>query len=167
MRVVYVSTVASGGTVAHLRTLVPSIAALGIDVCVVCASPDVAASFRDGGIDARVMPLRHKLDIAGTLRFWPVIRDADIVHTNDRRAGFLVRPLARARGAAVVHTLHGLPEEIAARVGATHPSLPLGVSPARAAWQQYGYLRIEALLAKLGAVVTPSQAMAAFLRRSG
>lgn len=167
MRVVYVSTVRGGGTLAHLLTLAPSIAGLGVDVRVVCASTDAAAAFRRAGVDAHVVAVRHKLDCAGLARLWPAMRHADIVHTNDRRAGLLARPAGRARGAGVVHTLHGLPEEIAARVGRPDAPLPPGVSRARASWQQHGYLRLEAALARLGAVVTPSQAMAGSLRNAG
>lgn len=167
MRVVYVSTVLGGGTLAHLRTLVPSIAALGVDVCVLCPSAEVASSFQRSGVDSRVMPLRHKFDLAGALQMSPSLRHADIVHTNDRRAGLLARPLARALGARSIHTLHGVPEEIAARVGRADAPLPPGVSRAGAAWRQHAYLRIEATLARLGLVVTPSHTMASFLRGSG
>src|SRR5207249_9588899 len=91
----------------------------------------------------------------------------DIVHTHDRRAGLLARPAARLRGARVVHTYHGLPEEIAARVGQPDAPSPPGVSALRRAWLEHGYLRIEAVLALCGTVVVPSRAFAGFLVSRG
>jgi glycosyltransferase involved in cell wall biosynthesis len=167
MKVLYVSTVGGGGTLTHLFTLAPTVAALGVDVHVVCATAEAAAVFARAGIPASVVPMRHKLDALGAARLRPMLRAADIVHTHDRRGGWLARPLARVLGARVVHTLHGLPEEIAARVARPAAPLPPGTSALRAAWQQHGYLRLEAALAHLGAVVTPSQAMAAFLCTAG
>jgi glycosyltransferase involved in cell wall biosynthesis len=167
MRVVYVSTVAGGGTLTHLFTLAPTVAALGVEVRVACATDAAAAVFRRAGVDACAVPIRHKLDAVGAARLRPVLRGADIVHTHDRRAGWFARPMARVVGARVVHTLHGLPEEIAARVGRLNAPLPPGVSALRAAWHQHGYLRLETALAHLGAVVTPSHAMAEFLRAAG
>jgi glycosyltransferase involved in cell wall biosynthesis len=89
------------------------------------------------------------------------------VHTHDRRAGLLVRPVARALGAAAVHTYHGLPHEIAGLAG--NPGSPLhpGTSRGRAAWLLRGYLPLEGLLARFGTVVVPSHAVAAFLVEHG
>jgi glycosyltransferase involved in cell wall biosynthesis len=90
-----------------------------------------------------------------------------VVHTHDRRAGLLVRPVARALGSAVVHTYHGLPHEIAGLAG--NPGSPLhpGTSRARAAWLLRGYLPLEGLLARFGTVVVPSHAVAGFLVEHG
>jgi glycosyltransferase involved in cell wall biosynthesis len=143
------------------------VAQAGADVHVVCANEEVAGSFRRRGVEASVAPLRHKLDLAGATRVWPLVRRADVVHTHDRRAGLLARPQGRLRGARAVHTLHGLPEEIAARVGRTSPPVPPGVSRARLAWILHGYLRVEGLLSRLGDVVVPSNAMARYLAEHG
>jgi glycosyltransferase involved in cell wall biosynthesis len=142
---------------------VPWVAREGIDVKVVCADDGVAAFFRGKGIDTSVSPLAHKLDVAGARAFGRLFGDADIVHTHDRRTGLLVRTQARVRGRAVVHTLHGLPEEIAAELGRTAPSLPPGVSRVRTAWLRSEYLRIESALGRLGVVVVPSDAMRGYL----
>jgi glycosyltransferase involved in cell wall biosynthesis len=163
VRVVYVVSVPGAGPVTHLLTLAPAVARHGVDVKVLCAGEDVARSFRDLGVGAVSLPLRHKLDLAGAARLLPRLRDADVVHTHDRRSGLLARPLARLQGARVVHTYHGLPHEIAHRVGRPDAPLPPGVSPARAWWLTHGYLRIEAALARLGTVVVPSRAVAGFL----
>jgi glycosyltransferase involved in cell wall biosynthesis len=141
----------------------------GADVQVVCLTEEVANTFRLAGVDATPMPLRHKGDLAGAARTWPLLAGADVVHTHDRRAGLLVRPAARVRGSLVLHTYHGLPEEIAVRLGrgGGHVPTPPGASRARTAWLLHGYLRIEALLARFGFVVAPSRAMARFLADNG
>jgi len=162
MRVVYVSTIERGGPISHLQGLVPHVAASGVDVHVVCAADDVAESFRQLGVDTTVFPLRHKLDVSGAWKLGPLL-DADVVHTHDRRGGLLVRPQARRRGACAVHTLHGLPEAIAVRVGRTSVARPPGVSRWEEAWFLHGYLRIERLLARFGPVIVPSEALRQFL----
>jgi glycosyltransferase involved in cell wall biosynthesis len=163
MRVVYVSTVPYGGTVSHLLTLAPRAAEEGVDVHVLCFNDEVAEDFRSRGVPATVVPVRHKLDLIGAARLWPHLEDADVVHTHDRRAGLLARPQGRLRGAHVVHTLHGLPEEIATWVGRrTAPPLP-GVSGARLLWLRRGYLPLESFLSSMGTVITPSEALRRFL----
>jgi glycosyltransferase involved in cell wall biosynthesis len=163
MKVLYASSLHHGGPVSHLREVVPWVVREGLDVKVVCADDGVAAFFRENGIDTWVSPLAHKLDVAGARAFGRLLGDADIVHTHDRRTGLLVRTQARVRRLAVVHTLHGLPEEIAAELGRTAPSSPPGVSRLRSAWLRSGYLRIEAALGRLGVVVVPSDAMCRYL----
>lgn len=166
MKVVYASSLERGGPLSHLRDLAPQVAGRGLDVTVLCASEPVAAGFRESGVEAFVIPLRHKLDVAGAARVWRHL-DADVVHTHDRRTGLLVRPQGRARAAKVVHTLHGMPEEIALRVGRNDSPAPPGVSRARLAWLIHGYLRIESLLGRLGTIVVPSEAMRRFLVQRG
>jgi glycosyltransferase involved in cell wall biosynthesis len=166
LKVVYASSLERGGPLSHLRDLAPQVAAQGLDVTVLCASEPVAAGFRESGVEAVVVPLRHKLDVAGAARVWRHL-DADVVHTHDRRTGLLVRPQGRARAAKVVHTLHGMPEEIALRVGRNNRPVPPGVSRARLAWLLHGYLRIESLLGRLGTVVVPSDAIRRFLVEQG
>jgi glycosyltransferase involved in cell wall biosynthesis len=166
LKVVYASSLERGGPLSHLRDLAPHVAGRGVDVTVLCASESVAVGFRELGVEAIAVPLRHKLDLAGAARVWRHL-DADIVHTHDRRTGLLVRPQARARAAKVVHTLHGMPEEIALRVGREDRPVPPGVSRARLTWLLYGYLRIESILGRLGTVVVPSEAMRGFLVQHG
>jgi glycosyltransferase involved in cell wall biosynthesis len=166
MRVVYVSTLPGAGPVTHLRELAPAVAARGHEVLVLCASEQLAGSFRRTGVAAQVAPLAHKLDVRGALSLRPALRTADVVHTHDRRAGLFARLLGRALGAACVHTFHGLPHEIAPLVGRPDAPLP-GVSRRRRAWLLHGNLRIEAALARLGLVVVPSRAVARFLVEHG
>jgi glycosyltransferase involved in cell wall biosynthesis len=167
VRVVYVSSLPKGGPVSHLRVLAPAMARAGADVQVLCLSEDVADTFRASGVAASVAPLRHKADLTGAARTWRLLRDADVVHTHDRRAGLLVRPPARLRGALVVHSYHGLPEEIAGRLGRESVPIPPGVSRARIAWLLHGYSGIESVLVRFGFAVAPSRAMARFLAEHG
>lgn len=151
----------------HVRDLAPAVAARGVDVTVICADEHVAEEFRGLGVGAEVVPLRHKLDIAGAASLPSLLRAADVVHSHDRRAGLFARTAARMVGARAVHTMHGVPDEIFAMVGRTDPPSPPGVSGAHRAWLRFGPLRIEALLSYLGAVVVPSHALARFLADHG
>jgi glycosyltransferase involved in cell wall biosynthesis len=168
LRVVYVSSLPKGGPVAHLRVLAPAVTRAGAEVHVLCLDERVAESFRLLGVDASVVPLRHKADLAGARQARRLAANADVVHTQDRRSGLLVRPLARLGGAGTVHTYHGLPEELGVRLGRDEPVEPVhGGSRLRTAWLLHGYLRAEVLLSRFGAVVVPSQALARFLTERG
>jgi glycosyltransferase involved in cell wall biosynthesis len=163
MRVVYVSTLQRGGPISHLRTLAPRVAAEGVEVRVLCQSEGVQAEFEGVGISARVLPIDSKFDLIRAARLVPELGSADIVHSQDRRAGLFARPLARLRGARPVHTYHGLPEEIAPFLGTGSRGVGRAHSRLRHAWLIHGYLRIEVWLSELGSVITPSAAMRRFL----
>ncbi len=168
MKVVYVSTIERGGPLTHLRQLVPRVAAAGVAVPVVCGNEPVAETFRALGVPVEVVPIAAQARRARRRRrSWPLVDGADVVHTHDRRAGLFGRLAGRLRGSRVLHTLHGMPEEIAARIGRPDAPDPPGVSAARIAWLVQGYLRIEAALTRLGHVVAPSQAMADFMLAHG
>ena len=94
----------------HVRDLAPAVAARGVDVTVICADEHVAEEFRGLGVGAEVVPLRHKLDIAGAASLPSLLRAADVVHSHDRRAGLFARTAARMVGARAVHTMHGVPD---------------------------------------------------------
>lgn len=163
----YVSTLDPGGPVSHLLDLAPQVVAAGADVHVVAATEPVADAFRRAGVAATAIPLASKWDVWGARRLWPALAGADIVHTQDRRAGLFARPLGRLRGARVVHTYHGLPDDIAVQVGRQPAQVGPGPSRLRRLWLFAGYLRIEAALAHLGTVVSPSLALADFLAEAG
>ena len=150
-----------------MRQLAIDVARSGVEVCAICVDQQTVDLLAGAGIHATILPLRHKFDLAGAAAAGPLLRGADLVHTHDRRAGWLVRPQARARGIPVVHTMHGLPEEINHSLGRDELVVAPGVSRARVAWLMHGYLRIEAALALTGAVVCPSHAMARFLVEHG
>jgi glycosyltransferase involved in cell wall biosynthesis len=163
MRILYVSTLDAGGPLVHMQQLAADVAATGAEVRAICADERTASALAASGIEATVVPMRHKLDLRGAAATRGLLRGVDVVHTHDRRAGWLVRPQALARGIPVVHTMHGLPEEINHSLGRDRLIVAPGVGAARVAWLLHGYLRIEALLALAGAVVAPSHAMARFL----
>jgi glycosyltransferase involved in cell wall biosynthesis len=167
VKVVYVTTEPKAGPVGHLRTLLPAVRDAGVEARVVCADEEGAERFRRAGVSAVALPVTSKRDVLGAARIWPHLRGADVVHTHDRRAGLLVRPVARMLGAAAVHTYHGLPHEIAGLAG--NPGSPLhpGTSRARAVWLMRGYLPMEGLLSRFGTVVVPSHAVAGFLVEHG
>jgi glycosyltransferase involved in cell wall biosynthesis len=165
MKVLYVSTLERGGPIAHMRGLIPHVAAHGVDVVVSCQTDRVAELFERLGVRTVVAPIRDKADVPGAIRLWPEASSADVVHSQDRRAGLYARLAGRARGARVAHTFHGLPEEIAPELG--NGAAPNGASTFRRLWLVHGYLRIEASLARLGPVVTPSHAMARYLTARG
>src|SRR3954469_22431005 len=157
MRVVYISTIERGGPLTHLRQLVPRVAAEGVAVSVVCARERVAETFRALDVQVEVVPIADKVDVRGAKALLPLVAEADLVHTHDRRAGLYGRLAGRLRGSRVLHTLHGMPEEIAARIGRPDAPDPPGVSRGRLAWLEHGYLPLEATLTRLGHVVAPSQ----------
>lgn len=166
VRVLYVSTLPDGGPVSHVLNLAPRVAQAGATVRLLCATPEVAAQARRLGIDAVSNPLRSKADVTSAARLWPRLRGADIVHTQDRRALLLCGPAARGLARTrLVHTYHGLPEELAGLPG--RPEARPAGPPLRAAWKLHGHLRLEALLVRLGAVVVPSHALANFLISHG
>ena len=167
MHVVYASTLDAGGPLVQMRELALAMNATGIRVSAICADEPTARLLEDAGIEAAVVRMRDKYDVRGGAAAWPLLRGADIVHTHDRRAGLLVRMQAAARRIPVVHTMHGLPEEINHSLGRGRLIVAPGVGRARVAWLLHGYLRLEAVLARTGAVVAPSQAMADFLARWG
>jgi glycosyltransferase involved in cell wall biosynthesis len=167
-RAVYVSTLDHGGPVTHLLDLAPRVAAEpGLEVRVVCGTDEVAARFRAAGLRADVHRVRSKWDVAAAGRLWRLLAGADVVHTEDRRAGFFARPLGRLRGARVVHTYHGVPEDLAVRVGRDDPASRAPLPLRRQVWLRGVYFPLEALLARLGPVVVPSHAMATFLVSAG
>jgi glycosyltransferase involved in cell wall biosynthesis len=167
LRVVYVSTLPRGGPVSHLYDLVPAVAELGIDARVVCGDHSVASEFQRLGVQTTVAPIESKLDVLGSGRLWSALKGADVVHTHDRRAGLFGRTYGRALGARVVHTLHGIPEEVFVQVGRDGAPKPPGVSELRLRWLLHGVIRIEASLSYLGAVIVPSRALADFAIRHG
>jgi glycosyltransferase involved in cell wall biosynthesis len=163
MRVVYVSTLARGGPVSHLLDLAPAVTAAGAEVRVVCGDEAVVERFRRLGLEARAAPIATKLDLRGAASVWPLVDDADVVHTHDRRAGLFGRLAGRMQGARVVHTLHGVPEELVPKLARTDAPPLSGTSEARKLWVEEVILRAERLLTHLGALVSPSEAMARLL----
>ena len=167
MKVVYASSIPSGGPVSHLLDLAPSVAGLGIEVKVICCDDSLVRTFAELGVEAVSIPLRHKLDFRRAASIWSQLDGADIVHSHDRRTGLLVRPQARMRRRVAVHTFHGVPGDFWVAAESKQELPPPGTSRAERAWFRYGVLRMEASLSHLGAVVVPSHALARFLVANG
>jgi glycosyltransferase involved in cell wall biosynthesis len=150
MRVGLVSTLDAGGPVEHTLTLASALASLGADVRVACATRALAARAEAAGAAAVVAPVRHALDVGGARRVRRALAGVDVAHAQDRRAGLWVRALPPA-GAAVVYTVHGLPE----------PYLPPPAGPARPGLRALlAYRGLDALLARRAdAIVTVSRAV--------
>jgi glycosyltransferase involved in cell wall biosynthesis len=170
MKVVYASSIPSGGPITHLLDLVPRVAGLDIEVSVVCADASVARRFFERGIHADCLPLRNALDLRGAGAVWPVLAGADVVHTHDRRTGLLVRPAARLKGIGTVNTVHGVPESISVpseEWNAGHASDGAGGHRLDHALSARARILAEALLSRLGTTVVPSHALARFLVSNG
>jgi glycosyltransferase involved in cell wall biosynthesis len=152
VKVALVTSLERGGPVEHAITLAGGLADRGIDVRAVCADETLARRFTAAGADAIVLALRGPWDLPRALSVRRQVRDADVVHAQDRRAGLWTRALPRPRGAALVYTVHGLPD----------PYLPAPAGPPRPGLRALlAYRGLDALLARRAdAVVTPSHAMA-------
>ncbi|HEY7694384.1 MAG TPA: glycosyltransferase family 4 protein [Gaiellaceae bacterium] len=164
MKVVYASSLEVGGPLTHLLDLAPAVARQGVDVTVLCASDRLAEAFRSRGVAAASVPLQSRADVPGVLRVRPYLRDADLVHTHDRRTSFLVRPTAGLGGATVVHTLHGLPRGLTSSLVPADRELPEADDAGLA---DRARLRAEALLSRIGVTVVPSRALARYLATHG
>ena len=165
MRIAYAISIERGGPLWHLIDLATHMAGLGEDVVVVCGGPRSAALCEAAGLSVEVLPLTSKWDVPGAARLPRALRGADVVHTHDRRTGLFGRLAARAVGAAVVHTYHGLPEDIASLT--QQPGADAGLAPLRRLWLSRGYFPIEAALARMGMVIAPSRALARYLIAAG
>jgi glycosyltransferase involved in cell wall biosynthesis len=150
VKVALVTSIPYGGPVEHAVLLARDLVRLGVAVSAVAADPAVAARFAAGGARAAVLPLRSPGDWAGAVRVHRFVRDADVVHSHDRRSGLWVR-LGPSHGALRVHTLHGLPE----------PYLD-EVRPGLKARLAYGGLE-RALAARADVLIAPSHAAARLL----
>lgn len=155
MRVGLVSSLERGGPVEHSLVLARGLVERGAEVVATCASEQVAARFGAVGARALVIPLRHQLDGAGGVRVRRALRGVDVVHAQDRRAGLWTRALPRPRGAALVYTIHGLPD----------PYLPPPAGVEHPGWRAVlAYQGVDAALGRRAdALITPSRAMASVL----
>jgi glycosyltransferase involved in cell wall biosynthesis len=150
MKVGLVSSLERGGPVEHTVTLAGGLAARGVEVRAVCATPAIAARLEAAGARATVAPLRHQLDLAGARRMRRALAGVDVVHAQDRRAGLWTRLLPPAH-AVVVFTVHGLPEPyLPPPAGAERPGLRARLA----------YRVVDARLARRAdAVITVSHAV--------
>ena len=120
--VLHVLEALEGGTLRHVRELLPELAARGYRVAL-AASPrrnpalarDIARAFAACGIAFHELPMRRAIsplsDLLNAVRLSRLIQTLrpDIIHTHSSKAGFLGRLAAAARGVPVVHTPHAFP----------------------------------------------------------
>jgi len=152
VRVTLVSTLDRGGPPEHARLLARQLVRGGAQVRAVVTSVTMAERFAAAGADPVVATGRTAWLRAG--------RDADVVHSHDRRSAVwtLTGP-RRASGPVRVHTLHGLADAF----------LPLPDRPtAPSRRDRLAYQVVEpGLLRRADAVVVPSQATADLAVRLG
>ncbi len=154
MRVALVTSLLEGGPLEHTLVLSRALARANLDVRVVCASRELAERFRGPGVAAAAIPLRHQLDAVNAVRIRRLLSGSDVVHAQDRRAALWTRALP-PRGAAVVQTVHGLPDPyLPPPAGRERPGLLATLA----------YRGVDAKLAwRAAAVITPSRAVAGVL----
>lgn len=161
MRVVQVTTQSSGGPVDHAADVAVTLATRGHESHVVGPwTPRTPAAAR-AGVEWHVHDVADKRDVTGALA---VVRrlhrlQPDIMHLQDRRAGWLGRLLAPfLRGTGCVYTLHGLPDGLADRLPGNVRAAP---HRRRDSWY---YLHGERWVSRWGRAetVVPSAAVAGF-----
>jgi glycosyltransferase involved in cell wall biosynthesis len=162
MRVTFVCTQDRGGPVDLTVALARELAGRpgGPEVAVV-GPPPVTSAGELGGL-LRPVEVRSKTDLRGgrDLRRALEAIGPDLVHAQDRRAALASATLARG-SAPVLATYHGVPDGAAGSWVREGPLAGRPPAPGAAA-----VLVADALVARLtAATVTPSQAMAGFLRR--
>lgn len=162
MRIAQLLTQARGGPVDHAVDLAVELARLGHDSHVVGPSGAYAARLAGTGVSVHHADIRSKHDVVGTRAVAGVLRRIapDVVHLQDRRAGFAGRALGTLTGQPTVYTLHGVPDPLVGRVPG---NLPL----ARETWRDRAAdLAAERLLARAprSRVVVPCEALADYAR---
>jgi len=153
VKVVLVTSLERGGPVEQALVLGRALAAGGVEVTAVCATPELARRFAGAGCESVLVPLRHQLDVGAARRIARLARGADVIHGHDRRSGLWTRIGRRPRpGGLRIYTVHGVPEEY-------HPP-PIG--PERpGAKATLLYRGLEAKLSwRADATIVPSQAIA-------
>lgn len=158
MRVVQVLTQTSGGPVDHALDVARVLAARGHDSHVVGPANGRAAALAAHGVTWHVASMDHKRDVPGAADLVGRLRRLrpDVVHGQDRRAGWVVRGVAPLRRARCVYTLHGVPDGLSDLVAGNALAAP------RRRRDRLLYLHGERLVTRWsgGVVVVPSQAVA-------
>lgn len=165
MRVVQVLTLDAGGPVDHAVDVARGLASRGHDSHVLGPRTLRTDTARAAGVTWHELPVTSKVDVRGgseaVRRLWSL--RPDVVHLQDRRAGWLGRGLApalRARqpGVGVVYTLHGVADGLSDLVAGNALAAP------RRRRDRLYYLTGERLVTRWGRsrVVVPSSAVARY-----
>lgn len=160
-RVVQVLTQAHGGPVDHAVDVAVGLAARGVDSHVVGPAGPGTARAVDAGVVWHEVAASSKRDLRGLVRLARRLHrlEPDVLHLQDRRAGWVGRLVAPAlRRTRVVYTLHGVPDSLSDRVAGN-----LRVAPRRRRDALY-YLHGERWVTRWSGaqVVSPSAAVAAY-----
>lgn len=161
MRVVQVLTQAGGGPVEHAVDVAVGLAGRGHDSHVVGPRTGRAVEAERAGVAWHEVVVGSKRDVAGAAEAARVLGSlrADVVHLQDRRAGWLGRALAPlGRSTGVVYTLHGVADGLSDLV---HGNALAGRRRRR---DRLYYLHGERLITRWsgGRVVVPSVAVARY-----
>jgi glycosyltransferase involved in cell wall biosynthesis len=114
-RVVQVLTQQHGGPVDHAVDVAVGLAGRGVDSHVVGPTGPGTARAERAGVVWHPVAATSKRDLPGLVRLAGQLRRLrpDVLHLQDRRAGWVGRALAPAlRGTRVVYTLHGVPDAL-------------------------------------------------------
>lgn len=163
MRIVQLLTQDVGGPADHAVDVAVGLAARGHDSHVVGPVSAGTSRARAAGVTWHPVAMTSKRDAGGAVRIVSALRSLrpDVVHLQDRRAGWLGRGVGGAHGlgdAAVVYTLHGVADGLSDLV----PGNALA-GPRRRRDRLY-YLTGERAVTRWGRcrVVVPSAAVARF-----
>jgi glycosyltransferase involved in cell wall biosynthesis len=156
VNVLLVTSLERGGPVEQTLVLAGRLARRGIAVRVVCATDAVAGRAAAAGVTAEILPLRAGFDFAGAARLRRSMRDADVVHAEDRRSGLWTRLAPRTSAGVRIYTVHGLPD----------PYMPEPLGRQRPAVRdRIAYEGIDAILCRRAdSVIIPSATLAAVFR---
>lgn len=161
MRVVQLLTQDVGGPVDHAVDVAVALAARGVESHVVGPEAAGTGRARQAGVTWHASAMTSKTDLAGGAAAARRVRALapDVLHLQDRRAGWLGRAMGRTlRGTAVVYTLHGVADGLADLVPGNTRAAP------RRRRDRLYYLHGERAVTRLGGarVVVPSAAVAGF-----
>jgi glycosyltransferase involved in cell wall biosynthesis len=156
VRILQVSSLERGGPLEQTLLLTAGLVTRGHQVRVISASADIARRFEATGAQAVVLPFGSGLDLSAARRLWRHMREVDVVHAQDRRAGLWTRLAPDLRRVARIYTVHGLPD--------SYGPPPLGSDrpPLR---DRLAYEGLDAQLCRRAdAVIIPSQTLAITFR---
>lgn len=160
MRVVQLLSQRSGGPVDHAVDVATRLAQRGHDSHVVGPLTPHTHDAVAAGVTWHDLHVAHKSDLSGgaaVVRGLSRLRP-DVVHGQDRRAGWIVRTLARRASWRGVYTLHGVPDGLSDLVAGNVRAAP------RRRRDRLLYLHGERLVTRWSRapVVVPSQAVARY-----
>ncbi|WP_193609120.1 glycosyltransferase family 4 protein [Nocardioides lijunqiniae] len=161
MRVVQLLTQRTGGPLDHAVDVAVGMAGRGHESHVVGPESDGTARARAAGVTWHPLEMATKQDVGGgaaVARRLVSLRP-DVVHLQDRRAGWIGRLLARRlRGAGIVYTLHGVADGLSDLVPGNALAAP------RRRRDRWYYLDGERAVTRWSGarVVVPSEAVARF-----